>query len=111
MVHLKPRLETKMEMFYLTHSNQNSSIDLPIVLDWGLPFGQQNTPVFEIKDLDNSEVYSESSFRQSWRYSDDIQLDIRGDLVNDLMISPIFYDLDAPYSKILGKAQFILEIV
>ena len=74
-------------------------IDLPIVLDWGLPFGQQNTPIFEIKDLDNSEVYSESSFRQSWRYSDDIQLDIRGDLVNDLMISPIFYDLDAPYSR------------
>mgnify|MGYP004227407285 FL=1 len=80
-------------------------IDLPIVLDWGLPFGQQNTPVFEIKDLDNSEVYSESSFRQSWRYSDDIQLDIRGDLVNDLMISPIFYDLDAPYSRDIRKGS------
>ena len=74
-------------------------IDIPIVIDWGLPFDNKNTPFFEIKDLDNSEVYSESSFRQSWRYSDDIQLDNRVDLVNDLMISPIFYDLDAPYSR------------
>ena len=80
-------------------------LDLPIVLDWGLPFSQFNTPSFAIKDLDNSEVFSESSFRQSWRYDDGIQLDIRGDLVNDLMISPIFYDLDAPYSRDIRKGS------
>lgn len=80
-------------------------LDLPIVLDWGLPFSQFNTPSFAIKDLDNSEIYSESSFRQSWRYNDGIQLDIRGDLVNDLMISPIFYDLDAPYSRDIRKGS------
>ena len=74
-------------------------IDLPIILDWGMPFGEKNTPLFEIKDIDNSAINSEASFRQSWFYSDDIQLDIRGDLVNDLMISPIFYDLDEPYSR------------
>ena len=80
-------------------------LDLPIVLDWGLPFGQFNTPSFAIKDLDNSQIFSESSFRQSWRYNDGIQLDARGDLVNDLMISPIFYDLDAPYSKDIRKGS------
>ena len=80
-------------------------LDLPIVLDWGLPFSQFNTPSFAIKDLDNSEVFSESSFRQSWRYDDGIQLDIRGDLVNDLMVSPIFYDLDAPYSRDIRKGS------
>ena len=80
-------------------------LDLPIVLDWGLPFSQFNTPSFAIKDLDNSQVFSESSFRQSWRYNDGIQLDVRGDLVNDLMISPIFYDLDAPYSRDIRKGS------
>ena len=80
-------------------------LDLPIVLDWGLPFSEFNTPSFAIKDLDNSQVFSESSFRQSWRYNDGIQLDIRGDLVNDLMISPIFYDLDAPYSRDIRKGS------
>ncbi len=80
-------------------------LDLPIVLDWGLPFSQENTPSFSIKDLDNSPVFSEASFRQSWSYSDNIQLDVRSDLLNDLMISPFFADLDEPYSKDVRKGS------
>ena len=87
-------------------------LDLPISFDWGLPFGggASNdegiyTPTFSITDLRGTQIFSESSDSQPWRYSDDMQLDFRADQVNDLMITPMFTDNDAPFSSDIRKGS------
>ena len=86
-------------------------INIPISFDWGLPLVGQFTPSFQIKDLDNSPVFSEGSFRQTWRYENDIRLDFRSNLDGKMMISPNLEDLDIPISQNLyheiGQQEFI----
>ena len=69
-------------------------------MKWGLPLIRETpiTPSFEIKDLDNGPVFSESSYRQTWIYQNDIRLDFRSDLDNKQMISPTLTDQDIPIS-------------
>ena len=87
-------------------------LDLPISFDWGLPFGGGASndegiyePTFSITDLRGTQIFSESSDSQPWRYSDDMQLDFRADLVNNLMITPMFTDNDEPFSSDLRKGS------
>jgi len=86
-------------------------INIPISFDWGLPLVGQFTPSFQIKDLDNSPVFSESSFRQTWRYENDMRLDFRSNLDGKMMISPNLEDQDIPISQNLyheiGQEEFI----
>jgi hypothetical protein len=86
-------------------------INIPISLKWGLPLSGDYTPAFKIKDLDNSPVFSESSFRQNWIYQNDMRLDFRSDLDNKQMISPTLTDQDIPISENLyheiGQTTFI----
>ena len=63
------------------------------------------TPTFSITDLRGTQIFSESSDSQPWRYSDDMQLDFRADLVNNLMITPMFTDNDEPFSSDLRKGS------
>ena len=80
-------------------------IEVPIILDWGLPLSELYTPIFSIKDISNDPVTSDSSFRQSWRYGDNLRLDYRADFVNDEMISPIFVDSFEPYAGDVRKGS------
>ena len=86
-------------------------INIPISFQWGLPLSGQYTPSFQIKDLDNSPVFSESSYRQSWTYQNDMRLDFRSNLDDKQMISPILIDQDVPISENLyheiGQETFI----
>ena len=86
-------------------------INIPISFQWGLPLSGQYTPSFQIKDLDNSPVFSESSFRQSWIYQNDMRLDFRSNLDDKQMISPTLTDQDIPISENLyheiGQETFI----
>ena len=86
-------------------------IYIPISFKWGLPLSGQFTPSFQIKDLDNSPVFSESSFRQSWTYQNDMRLDFRSNLDGKQMISPTLTDQDIPISENLyheiGQETFL----
>ena len=86
-------------------------INIPINFEWGLPLSGQYTPSFQIKDLDNSPVFSESSYRQTWTYQNDMRLDFRSDLEGQRMISPTLTDQDIPISDNLyheiGRETFI----
>ena len=86
-------------------------INIPITFEWGLPLSGQYTPSFQIKDLDNSPVFSESSYRQTWTYQNDMRLDFRSDLEGQRMISPTLTDQDIPISDNLyheiGRETFI----
>ncbi len=86
-------------------------IRIPINFEWGLPLSGQYTPSFQIKDLDNSPVFSESSFRQTWTYQNDMRLDFRSNLEQKQMISPTLTDMDIPISDNLyheiGQETFI----
>ena len=86
-------------------------INIPISLKWGLPLSGQYTPSFKIKDLDNSPVFSESSYRQTWIYQNDMRLDFRSNLDDKRMISPTLTDQDIPISENLyheiGQETFI----
>ena len=75
-------------------------INIPITFEWGLPLSGQYTPSFQIKDLDNSPVFSESSYRQTWTYQNDMRLDFRSDLEGQRMISPTLTDQDIQYQII-----------
>jgi hypothetical protein len=89
----------------------NFIITVPISFDWGLPLVGEYTPSFQIKDLDNSPVFSESSFRQTWVYENDMRLDFRSNLDGKEMISPTLTDQDVPISENLyheiGQDDFI----
>ena len=89
----------------------NFIINIPISFDWGLPLVGEYTPSFQIKDLDNSPVFSESSFRQTWVYENDMRLDFRSNLDGKQMISPTLTDQDVPISENLyheiGQDDFI----
>ncbi|MDA8546048.1 hypothetical protein N9K60_04605 [Candidatus Poseidoniales archaeon] len=89
----------------------NFIISVPISFDWGLPLVGEYTPSFQIKDLDNSPVFSESSFRQTWIYENDMRLDFRSNLDGKEMISPTLTDQDVPISENLyheiGQDDFI----
>ena len=86
-------------------------IEIPISMKWGLPLSGQYTPSFEIKDLDNGPVFSESSYRQIWTYENDMRLDFRSNLDEKIMISPTLVDQDIPISNNLyhelGQETFI----
>ena len=86
-------------------------IKIPISFEWGLPLSSQYTPSFQIKDLDNSPVFSESSYRQTWTYQNDMRLDFRSNLDDKQMISPTLTDQDIPISANLyheiGQETFI----
>ena len=77
----------------------------------GIAISGQYTPSFQIKDLDNSAVFSESSYRQTWTYQNDMRLDFRSDLEGQRMISPTLTDQDIPISENLyheiGRETFI----
>ena len=80
-------------------------------MKWGLPLSGDYTPSFKIKDLDNSPVFSESSYRQSWTYQNDMRLDFRSNLDDKQIISPTLTDHDIPISDNLyheiGQEKFI----
>ena len=86
-------------------------INIPINFEWGLPLSGQYTPSFQIKDLDNSPVFSESSYRQTWTYQNDMRLDFRSNLDEKRMISPTLTDQNIPISDNLyheiGQETFI----
>lgn len=86
-------------------------INIPINFQWGLPLSGEYTPSFQIKDLDNSPVFSESSYRQTWTYQNDMRLDFRSDLDGQRMVSPTLTDQDIPISDNLyheiGRETFI----
>ena len=86
-------------------------VTIPISFAWGLPLDIQYTPSFEIKDLDNTPVASDSSFKQSWWYENDMRLDFRVNLDEQEMISPTLVDQDTPISENLyheiGQENFI----
>ena len=90
---------------------ENFIINIPISMKWGLPLSGEYTPSFKIKDLDNSPVFSESSYRQSWTYQNDMRLDFRSNLDEKQMISPTLTDQDIPISDNLyheiGQEKFI----
>ena len=90
---------------------ENFIINIPISMKWGLPLSGDYTPSFKIKDLDNSPVFSESSYRQSWTYQNDMRLDFRSNLDDKQMISPTLTDQDIPISDNLyheiGQEKFI----
>ncbi|HII58234.1 MAG TPA: hypothetical protein HA328_04735 [Candidatus Poseidoniaceae archaeon] len=78
----------------------NFLISIPVIFNWGLAIDENTkfTPTFSIKDIDNSPVFSDQSFRQQWRYANDMALDLRTDLINEIMISPTLVDTDFPIS-------------
>ena len=78
----------------------NFLISIPVAFNWGLAIDENTkfTPSFSIKDIDNSPVFSDQSFRQQWRYANDMALDLRTDLINEVMISPTLVDTDFPIS-------------
>ena len=78
----------------------NFLISIPVAFNWGLAIDENTkfTPRFSIKDIDNSPVFSDQSFRQQWRYANDMALDLRTDLINEVMISPTLVDTDFPIS-------------
>ncbi|MEC7255168.1 MAG: hypothetical protein VXV76_01005 [Candidatus Thermoplasmatota archaeon] len=86
-------------------------INIPITFEWGLPLSGQYTPSFQIKDLDNTPVFSESSYRQTWTYQNDMRLDFRSDLEGQRMVSPTLTDQDIPISDNLyheiGRETFL----
>ena len=90
---------------------ENFVITIPISMKWGLPLSGEYTPSFKIKDLDNGPVFSESSFRQTWTYQNDMRLDFRSNLDEKQMISPTLTDQDIPISENLyheiGQETFI----
>lgn len=83
-------------------------LDLPIRVDWGV-MGEGNTlnsPVLYMQDLDNPRYRMlpvSGRHIQSWFYSDGIQLDLRTDEANDLMITPIFADESEPFTHDVRK--------
>ena len=78
-------------------------LDLPVRINWGVVgLTAESTPELFMQDLDNP-LYrmlpSPGRYIQKWYYSDGIQLDVRNDPVNDLMITPYFEDMNAPYTQ------------
>jgi hypothetical protein len=80
-------------------------LDIPIRLNWGIVGmdGKDIEPKLQMQDLDNP-LYTMLSgvpgrYIQIWRYSDGIQLDFRTDEANNLMVTPYFEDLSAPYTS------------
>lgn len=86
----------------------NFYLDLPIRIDWGV-LGEGNTlnsAVLYMQDLDNPRYRMlpvSGRHIQSWFYSDGIQLDIRTDEANDLMITPFFADESEPHTADIRK--------
>ncbi len=86
----------------------NFYLDLPIRVEWGV-LGEGNTlnsPVLYMQDLDNPRYRMlpvSGRHIQSWFYSDGIQLDLRTDETNDLMITPFFTDESEPYTADIRK--------
>jgi len=79
-------------------------VDIPIQINWGI-VGLDNTdiePRLQMQDLDNP-LYTmlpvQGRHIQIWRYSDGIQLDFRTDPTNDLMVMPMFEDVDDPVTS------------
>lgn len=78
-------------------------LDIPVRIDWGVVgLTAESTPELFMQDLDNP-LYrmlpSPGRYIQKWYYSDGIQLDIRTDPVNDLMVTPYFEDVSTPYTQ------------
>jgi hypothetical protein len=78
-------------------------LDIPIRIDWGVVgLTAESTPELFMQDLDNA-LYrmlpSPGRYIQKWYYSDGIRLDVRDDSANDLMITPYFEDMSAPYTQ------------
>ena len=78
-------------------------LDIPVRIDWGVVgLTAESTPELFMQDLDNA-LYrmlpSPGRYIQKWYYSDGIRLDVRTDPVNDLMITPYFEDMSAPYTQ------------
>ena len=80
-------------------------LDIPIRMNWGIVGmdGKDIEPKLQMQDLDNP-LYTMLSgvpgrYIQIWRYSDGIQLDFRTDEANNLMVTPYFEDLSAPYTS------------
>ena len=86
----------------------NFYLDLPIRVEWGV-LGEGNTlnsPVLYMQDLDNPRYRMlpvSGRHIQSWFYSDGIQLDLRTDEANDLMITPFFADESEPFTADVRK--------
>ncbi len=80
-------------------------LDIPVRIDWGIVGmdGKDIEPKLQMQDLDNP-LYTMLSgvpgrYIQIWRYSDGIQLDFRTDEANNLMVTPMFTDISAPFTS------------
>lgn len=80
-------------------------LNIPIRINWGIVGmdGKDLEPRLQMQDLDNP-LYTMLSgvpgrYIQIWRYYDGIQLDLRTDEVNNLMITPTFEDMSEPTTQ------------
>ena len=79
-------------------------IDIPISINWGLPFEGEYTPTYSIKDLTGSPRDNAGQL-PSWIYADDMRLDVRSDTESDGMLSPTFVDLFEPIAPDVRKGS------
>ena len=79
-------------------------IRIPISIGWGLPLDGPFTPTFKIKDLTGNPVDNAGQL-SSWRYADDMRLDVRSDSESDGMLSPTFVDTFEPIAPDVTKGS------
>ena len=79
-------------------------VDIPISINWGLPFTGPFTPTFSIKDLIGSPIDNAGQL-PSWRYADAMRLDVRSDSEGDGMLSPTFVDIIEPIAPDVRKGS------